>query len=221
MRHSETLANRRVGLYVRYSSDLQSDTSLEDQIRLCNDFVVGKDGSVQASMIFRDAAVSGASLDRPGFRALMQAVRSRRIDVIVTENLDRISRDLADAATVFRELRYLDVQLVAVSNGFDSNSDSAQVMLMLESWKNETYLKDLRFKTRRSLAGRAHNGFSTGGLPLGYTSVEERSSDGELIGKRIVIDDEGAATIRRISSSKTTRTRARSTRRRSATRAIT
>lgn len=49
-----------------------------------------------------------------------------------------------------------------------------------------------------SLEGRALAGFSTGGLPLGYRSSPERDQHDRIVGHRIEVDEEAAATIRRI-----------------------
>ena len=65
-------------------------------------------GDPSKAEIFPDYAVPGASLVRPGFEAMMRAVTEKRIGVIVTEDISRISRDFADAAMIFKRLQFLD-----------------------------------------------------------------------------------------------------------------
>src|SRR5262245_49774586 len=93
---------RRIAIYARYSSVLQRESSIEDQVRRCTDFVRRAGGAVQPELIFADMAVSGSSLARPGFERLMQKLDEvpPGIDVIVTEDVSRISRDFADAASI-------------------------------------------------------------------------------------------------------------------------
>jgi DNA invertase Pin-like site-specific DNA recombinase len=70
-----------VGIYARFSTDLQSERSIEDQVRRCREYISLNGGDPEAATVFPDFAVSGASLDRPGFEAMMAAVnvgKSRR-----------------------------------------------------------------------------------------------------------------------------------------------
>ena len=81
-----TLSGSRVAIYARYSSDKQSESSIEDQVARCRGFVEARGGGVVDELVFADFAVSGASLARPGFESLMRAVESRLVDVVVTED---------------------------------------------------------------------------------------------------------------------------------------
>lgn len=59
---------QRVALYARYSSDLQSDASIEDQVRLCSEHA--KKNGWTVVECYSDAGMSGASLMRPGIPPL-------------------------------------------------------------------------------------------------------------------------------------------------------
>jgi DNA invertase Pin-like site-specific DNA recombinase len=67
----------RAVIYARYSTDLQSASSIDDQIRLCRERVE-RDGH-QVTRVFSDRAVSGATLVRPGVQLLMQDAAPRRL----------------------------------------------------------------------------------------------------------------------------------------------
>jgi len=189
-----------VAIYARYSSDLQRPASIDDQVRRCSAFIVDRGGTVSSELVFSDAAKSGASLARSGFDQLMALVRRRPrgIDAIVVEDMSRVTRDLADATQLFRELRYLDVPLIGVADGVDTSGKEAKVTFTVKSLLSDLYLDELADKTRRGLEGRALAGYSTGGLPLGYRSVPERDQYDRVIGHRIEIDTDTAAVVRRI-----------------------
>jgi len=189
-----------VAIYARYSSDLQRPASIEDQVRRCSQFVEERGGTVNGELVFSDAAKSGASLVRNGFEQLMALVRQRPrgVDAIVVEDMSRVTRDLADASQLFRELRYLEVPLVGVADGVDTSGKEAKVTFTVKSLLSDMYLDELSDKTRRGLEGRALAGLSTGGLPLGYRSEPQRDEHGRVVGYRIEVDEENAATIRRI-----------------------
>ncbi|OFW43517.1 MAG: hypothetical protein A3J29_03720 [Acidobacteria bacterium RIFCSPLOWO2_12_FULL_67_14b] len=49
--------------------------------------------------------MSGATLLRPGFQAMMQSALRKEVEVVLAESLDRFSRDQEDTAGLFTRLR--------------------------------------------------------------------------------------------------------------------
>jgi site-specific DNA recombinase len=72
----------RVAIYARYSSDNQRDASIADQLRICREFAARQGWTFFQE--FTDHAISGATLLRSGFQALMRDALNRRFDVVVT-----------------------------------------------------------------------------------------------------------------------------------------
>ncbi len=87
-------------MYARYSSDNQRDASIADQLRICREFAARQGWTVVQE--FTDHAISGATLLRSGFQALMRDALNRRFDVVLAESLDRFSRDQEDTAGLFK-----------------------------------------------------------------------------------------------------------------------
>ena len=190
----------RVAIYARYSSDRQRETSIEDQVRLCKEFIEGNAGQVNPELVFTDFALTGATLQRQGFENLMALVKTEppSIDVIVTENLDRISRDFADAAAIYKLLRYVRVRMLGVSDGIDTQEKSSKITYAIKAVMADSFRDELAAKTLRRLKGRVLAGFSAGGLAFGYRSFKETGPTGQVIGYRLEIDDEQAEVVRRI-----------------------
>lgn len=89
-------APTRVIIYCRVASAKASDgdQALIGQERRCRDYAASKGYSV--GEVFRDRAISGRSLDRPGTRAMLQYLESRRDRVVVVvDDLNRLARDIA------------------------------------------------------------------------------------------------------------------------------
>ena len=193
------LSGGNVAIYARFSCDNQREASIEDQIRRCREYVTQAGGDPEQALTFTDRALSGSSLERPGFEAMMRAVEHQEIDVIVTEDLSRISRDFADAALVFRRLRFADVPLIGIADGIDTSAKDAKLSFTLKSLVVDLYLDDLRDKTRRGLIGRALAGYSTGPRPYGYGS-EPVYEAGRKVGHRVHIVEQQADVVRRIFS---------------------
>ena len=74
----------KVAIYARYSSDNQRDASIADQLRICREFAARQGWTVVQE--FTDHAISGATLLRSGFQALMRDALNRRFDVVLAES---------------------------------------------------------------------------------------------------------------------------------------
>jgi site-specific DNA recombinase len=182
----------RAAIYARYSSDLQSTASIEDQIRLCRERVAHENGT--AIEVYTDYAISGSSLkNRPGIRALLNDAKSRRFDYVIAEALDRISRDQEDIASIYKRLRHADIRLVTLAEG-----EISELHIGLKGTMNALFLNDLAHKTRRGQRGRVEAGKIPGGNSYGYQIVRRVLDDRSVTTGEREIDAEQAAIIRRI-----------------------
>ncbi|MFD1193810.1 recombinase family protein [Seohaeicola saemankumensis] len=181
----------RVAIYARFSSALQSEASIDDQLRICRERAEREGWTV--TEIFTDMAISGASMQRPGVQRLMDEASRGQFDIIVAEALDRLSRDQADVATLFKRLSFHGVRIVTLSEG-----EISELHVGLKGTMNQLFLKDLAAKTHRGLRGRVEQGRSGGGNSYGYDVVRRLGEDGlPVTGERTINEDE-AALIRRI-----------------------
>ena len=88
---------KRAALYARYSTDMQNERSVEDQLELCRAYAVRE--GLQVTARFHDRARSGGSMfERDGLLAMLAQAHSTEspFDVVVVEALDRLSRDMED-----------------------------------------------------------------------------------------------------------------------------
>ena len=92
----------RAGVYARYSSDNQSDASIDDQVEVCRRYAEVRGWEIVK--VYPDRALSGASRFRPAFQQMQVDAEARRFDVIIVEALDRLSRKLADVADLHDRL---------------------------------------------------------------------------------------------------------------------
>jgi DNA invertase Pin-like site-specific DNA recombinase len=181
----------RVALYARYSSDSQRDASIEDQLRQCRERAAREGWTVVDT--YSDRAISGASLIRSGIQSLLADAQAGRFDMVLSEALDRISRDQEDVAGVFKRLRFASVTIFTLSEG-----EISELHVGLKGTMNALFLKDLATKTHRGIRGRVEAGKIGGGNAYGYRVVKTLDAGGEPVrGEREIIEEQ-AEIVRRI-----------------------
>lgn len=179
------MTHRRAAIYARYSSDLQSDRSVDDQVALCRDYAARNGLTVVRA--YDDRARSGASLlGRTGLLDLLADARAGAFDAVIVEALDRVSRDQEDLAGVYKRLSFLGIALVAVHEG-----RADQIQVGIRGLVGALYLQDLAQKVRRGMAGVVREGRHAGGRAYGYRPVPGQP------GRMTIVEDE-AATVRRV-----------------------
>src|SRR6266481_5226577 len=181
----------RAVTYARYSSDLQREASIEDQIRVCRQRIERE--GWQLGSTYSDAASRGASRLRPGYQKLLEDARAGEFDVVVAEALDRLTRDQEDVAGLFKRLRFAGVRLLTLAEG-----EISELHVGLKGTMNALFLKDLAQKVRRGLEGRVRHGRSGGGLCFGYDIIREHDARGEPIRGGRKINQAEAAVVGRI-----------------------
>lgn len=181
----------KYAIYARYSSDLQSAHSIEDQVRICRERIEQTGGTV--AEIYTDAAISGAFIiNRPGIKNLLDDERKGRFDRVMAEALDRISRDQEDIASIFKRLSHLDIEIHTLSEG-----EISELHIGLKGTMNALFLKDMAAKVRRGQRGRLEEGLAPAGICYGYRPIRELNARGEVSrGKREIIEEQANIILR-------------------------
>jgi DNA invertase Pin-like site-specific DNA recombinase len=176
----------RAVIYARYSSDLQREASIEDQIEVCRRYAEAQRWEVAGQ--YTDAAISGASRFRPGFQKLIADAAERRFDAVICEAIDRLGRRLADTADLQDQLAFQGIRLYTPSIGEITHIHVAVMGMMAQM-----ALKDLGEKTKRGQLGRVLKGRIPAGIAYGYKTA----NGGDGRGARAIDSDE-ASVVRRI-----------------------
>ena len=181
----------RAAVYARFSSNNQRDASIDDQVHNCRARIENEHWALAGT--YSDRAISGGTLLRPGYQAMLEHARRRAFDIIAAEALDRLSRDQEDIAALFKLLCFLGIKLVTLAEG-----EITELHVGLKGTMNALFLKDLAQKTRRGLAGRVRDGKSGGGRAYGYEVALGYDAAGEVMHGELAINPGQAMVIRRI-----------------------
>ena len=184
--------SKRAVVYARYSSELQKDASIEDQVRLCKERLNAEGHTL--IQVYKDRARSGGSIhNRDGVQHLLEAVRLGGVDIVIAEALDRLSRDQEDIAAIYKRLQFAGVTLTTLSEG-----EISELHIGLKGTMNALFLKDLADKTRRGQRGRVALGRIPGGNSYGYSMVHNLLQSGEVERGQRKINDGEAKVVQRI-----------------------
>ncbi|MFC6489614.1 recombinase family protein [Nitratireductor sp. GCM10026969] len=171
---------KRAAIYARFSTDLQNERTIDDQIALCQKHAGQHDLYVVGT--FEDRARLGASVsDAMACSVLMDAAKDNAFDVHVAEALDRLSRDIEDLAGIHMRLAFLNIEIRAVLDGV-ANTVLVGLRGLLVG---QLYREDNTHKIRRGQAGRVGQGLNAGGLTYGYAPVPGKPGRRQMSRKRL------------------------------------
>lgn len=170
-------ARARVAIYVRVSTLHQVDRDSlpmqkQDLIAYAK-LMLGTDDVV----IFEDAGYSGKNTDRPKFQEMMSQIRTGTFTHLLVWKIDRISRNLLDFATMYKELKDLGVTFVSKNEQFDTSTAMGEAMLKIILVFAELERNMTSERVTATMISRASNGQWNGGrVPYGYTwDAEEQT----------------------------------------------
>jgi DNA invertase Pin-like site-specific DNA recombinase len=147
----------RAVCYLRVSRDDQRSDLQTDELR---ELVKRRGWKLEHE--FSDEGISGASDRRPGFRAMMEAARRRRFDVLVVWKGDRLYRSLSHFVYTLDELHALGIAYVSCTESFDSTTPMGKAMMQMAAVFAEYERANLRERTRAGLAAARRRGARLG-----------------------------------------------------------
>ncbi len=173
-------------IYARYSSDKQTEQSIEGQLRYCHDYAKRCGYTIVGEYI--DRAMSGTNDHRPQFQQMIADSAKKQFQFVIVWKLDRFARNRYDSAIYKNKLKKNGVRVLSATEGIGEGDESIILEAVLEAMA-ETYSRQLSQNVRRGMKESALKGNSTGGTaPLGY----------KLVDKQLVVDEKTAAIVRYI-----------------------
>jgi DNA invertase Pin-like site-specific DNA recombinase len=110
-----------IGIYARVSKGSQDTASQEPDLKRW------ADAQAEPVAWFADK-LTGKTMDRPGFNALMRAVQEGTVTTVVVWRLDRLGRTAKGLVTLFDDLRARRVNLISIRDGLDLSTPAGRLM---------------------------------------------------------------------------------------------
>lgn len=114
---------RRVAVYARVST---RDQEPETQLLPIREYI--RHRGWQATEEFVDVGISGGKEQRPSLNRLMDAVRRRRVDIVLVARFDRFARSTRHLLAALEEFRVLGVDFVSLSESLDTSTAAGRVL---------------------------------------------------------------------------------------------
>ena len=176
-------------------SDKNESNSISTQRDLIHAYIK-KRPDISYVIEFCDDGYTGTNFDRPGFEAMMEAVREKRINCIIVKDLSRIGRDYIESGKYIQKIfPILGIRFIAINDGYDSADTDNQVndfVLPFKNLINDSYCRDISIKSRTNLDVKRRNGeFVNNFAVYGYMRSPEDKH-------KLIVDEEAAETVRSI-----------------------
>ncbi|MCT4621334.1 MAG: recombinase family protein [Marinisporobacter sp.] len=177
--------------YVRISRDDSGDNyeTIITQKIMIRGYVKDHFGT-EVMKIYEDDNVSGYKFERTGLSMLENAIKSKKVDVLVVKDLSRIGRNNALTLLFLEFLREYEVRLICISDNYDSFSDDDDI-IGIKTWYNERYVKDISRKITENIKIKQKNGGMIIRPYFGYY-IDPNDKN------KLMIDERAAMIVKRI-----------------------
>lgn len=181
----------RCAVYTRKSSEEgleQEFNSLHAQREACEAYIVSQkpEGWILVPDHYDDGGISGATLERPALKRLLDDIEARRVDVVVVYKIDRLSRALMDFAKLVEVFDRNNVTFVSVTQSFNTTTSMGRltlnILLSFAQFEREVIGERIRDK----FAASRKKGMWMGGfVPLGYDVKDRKLLVNEAEAKKV------------------------------------
>ena len=191
---------QRAAIYARFSSENQRDESIDAQLRLGREYAE-RNGYLVVKE-YCEYALTGKTDDRKEFQAMLSDAKSKMFDVVITDVVDRFSRDKVDSGMHKRFLRRkCNIRVEYASQRIDDSPEGRLLEGVLEDVA-QFHSGNLARETMKGLTENALKGWHTGGKPaFGFSLVDipgTKTPKHPMPSRRLIVNESEAPVIRRI-----------------------
>ena len=172
-------------IYTRLSKDdgdkPESD-SIGNQKALIREFVKNHP-EIQVVSEKADDGYSGVNFERPGFKEMMEEIRTGQVDCVIVKDLSRFGRNYIEAGNyIERVFPFIGVRFIAINDSYDSTdrNQSDSLIIPFKNLINDSYCRDLSVKIRSHLAIKRKKGEFIGAFAC-YGYLKDENNRNQLV----------------------------------------
>lgn len=120
-------------IYARYSSDRQTEQSIEGQLRDCREYAQRNDIAIVGTYI--DRAMTGTNDNREQFQKMLKDSDKKAWDYVLCYKLDRFSRNKYEMAIHRKHLKDNGVKILSAMENIPDSPEGILLESLLEGFK--------------------------------------------------------------------------------------
>jgi len=170
----------RCAIYTRKSTTEGLDqefTTLDNQRESALSYIASQKGEgwVALPEEYDDGGFTGANMERPALRKMLEDIHKKKIDCVVVYKVDRLSRSLMDFAKMLELFDQNNVTFVSVTQHFNTNNSMGRLTLNILLSFAQFEREIISERTKDKMGAARKKGRWVGGVPiLGYEVNKER-----------------------------------------------
>ena len=133
-------------IYARYSSDSQTEQSIEGQLRVCEEYA--QRNNILILNTYIDRAMTGTNDNRPDFQRMIKDSSKKRFEIVLVYKLDRFSRNKFEATIHKKTLRDNGVKVVSAMENIPDTPEGIILESLLEGFERSNGHKNLNLRIK-------------------------------------------------------------------------
>ena len=185
----------KVAMYIRLSKEdedkKEESGSVTNQRSLIEGFI--KENKLNLINTYIDDGVSGTTFDRPSFNKMINDIKNKKINMVITKDLSRLGRDYIQTGYYLEKffpenrIRYISL-LDGIDTGIESTTND---ITPFKAIMNDMYAKDISKKITSVKRDKQKKGLFIGGRPAyGYKMHPTEKN-------KIIIDEAVSINVKR------------------------
>ena len=126
------MSNKAV-IYARYSSERQTELSIDAQLTACKQFAIEQNLSIINEYI--DRAYTGKNDNRPAFQKMLKDSAKKEFEYVLVYKLDRFARNRYDSAINKRTLKKNGVKVLSAKEQITDTPEGIILESLLEGFE--------------------------------------------------------------------------------------
>jgi DNA invertase Pin-like site-specific DNA recombinase len=120
-------------IYARYSSDSQTEQSIEGQLRVCEEYA--QKNNILILNTYIDRAMTGTNDNRPDFQRMLKDSARHEWEFVIVYKLDRFSRNKYESTIHKRTLKNNGVKLLSAMENIPDTPEGIILESLLEGYE--------------------------------------------------------------------------------------
>jgi len=154
-----------IGIYGRKSVYSDKSDSVENQIKLCREYIERLYPGSNIIIYDKDEGFSGGNDNRPSFKQMMADVENEILNMVICYKIDRFSRNVSDFSRYFNILQQHNVAFISATENIDTSTPLGRAMMYICSVFAQMERENIAARVKDNMIELAKSGKWTGGNP--------------------------------------------------------